>query len=207
MRIKEQNLKKIQEIQKWKGKGTEEDPLIMDFINKSDKYLVLNSIKDNLIIKNFQAQTVTLNKCQNITIINCHIHNLYMKFCQKIHVIQNIIHLIQAPFSKNCIIRNNKTNSINFDFNSINHDAEQLIIRENFTNFSVCSGLFFIFGVWLIVFGLIISPSNLEILINIGIIIFAISIFCASFAFFTKYRISKIKKLTDNIYENNTLEN
>jgi len=203
MIIKKKIFNEIQEIQKWNGKGTKYDPIIMDFAHNFIEYLILKSIKIPIIIKNLQADIVSLKDCQSITIKDSQIRFLYLRFCSKIFVEENKVKEMQAPFSRDCLIRNNKLHAYNLNFESINNDVEHLIFEENFINFFVLSLLSLISGLGLIFLGLINFHSSGEGLINLGIIILILSGFSVLPAIYTKYRISKMKNLPNNEYENN----
>ncbi|MFX1394042.1 MAG: hypothetical protein ACFFAH_10750 [Promethearchaeota archaeon] len=95
----------------WRGKGTRDNPIIID--DENIPYNVIFKTEDLYIqLKNIDIGIIILDKCQNIIIDDSIISLVKLKSCKNVIIKNNLIRIIKDYFGKNNIIEKNRIYSV-----------------------------------------------------------------------------------------------
>ncbi len=96
---KESDLKELAEKLNWKGKGTEDDPFIINDPNPLPKEFLITYSELFIVIENCKWFGLGLLGVKNLKINNCIIRNLYLEYCSTL-VLEQV--KVKSLVMKNC---------------------------------------------------------------------------------------------------------
>ncbi len=209
----EQGLQNLADDQIWKGKGTEDDPFIIENANilgqafsikKSSLYLSFidcnfdhaqfNSCK-NIILKNCTFETLLLKNSTKFDITNCFISDLKLSLTKEISFYKTIIIKVSTQF---------KIKNIIFEDCQINNEFLNYILRRQLRGFysriREIMGFYIVILLLFVFYRLFWTPyeltysdvRNLLIVANVIFVLLSISISSSICEYFIKKKIPKI---------------
>lgn len=106
LNVKNEDFPLIKEQMKWKGEGTQNDPVVIDFINQTYTDIYFKNIHQHVKIKGFKNKTFGFENCQNFQIQDCSI-NIALVNCLHFNFKNNVIAKIVSLHSGECTFTNN----------------------------------------------------------------------------------------------------
>ena len=76
---------------KWQGEGTQNDPVVIDFINQTYTHISFTNIHEHVHLNGFKNKNFGFKNCQNFQIEDCSIKVLAVVDCQNFSIKNNII--------------------------------------------------------------------------------------------------------------------
>ena len=152
----ESNIIEFQKKLNWSGKGTKDDPIIIESVKGLKELLRFSKIRSYIIIRNITLCELKIRYCKNISIQNCNIYYFWIEFCHDITVKSSSIVHFNVEFSKNCIFSNNNLDKSSiFNAYTLKTKGEQgsemefYMVLTASISFLVGGILFFLFLVFL----------------------------------------------------------
>lgn len=99
----------------WKGKGSKEDPIIIDNVEGLKPTLIFTTHNLFFILKNIIVYKLLCNKTENITIENCEIYELEINGSYNLKIINNSIFSLKVNFLRASVVKNNEIHGHNID--------------------------------------------------------------------------------------------
>ncbi|MFX0011564.1 MAG: hypothetical protein ACFE9R_14725 [Candidatus Hermodarchaeota archaeon] len=99
----------------WKGKGSKEDPIIIDNVEGLKPTLIFTTHNLFFIIRNIIVYKLVCNKTENITVENCKIFELEIKGSYNLKIINNSIFSLKVDFFRASVVKNNEIHGHNID--------------------------------------------------------------------------------------------
>jgi len=96
----------------WKGKGSQDDPIIIDNVDGLEPNVWVHKSTLHYIIRNVIIYKLTIENTQNILIENCKVERLEIEGSHNVHIKNNEIDDLKVVFSKDCTFENNRITGI-----------------------------------------------------------------------------------------------
>lgn len=103
----EKNLMEFQKNLNWKGKGTKEDPIIIENLVNLKELLRFKKIKSYIVIRNISLSELMIRHSANITVQNCIVYYFWIEYCHELLVEKCSIVHFNVEISNGNIFRNN----------------------------------------------------------------------------------------------------
>jgi len=105
--INEKNLIEFQKKLNWKGSGTKEDPIIIEYLAGLKYLLRFKKIKSYIVIRNISLCELKVRHSANITVQNCVVYYFWIEYCHNLLVEKSSIVHFNVEMSNGNIFRNN----------------------------------------------------------------------------------------------------
>ena len=105
--VKNKDFPLFKEQMKWSGEGTQNDPIVIDFINETYTHIYFTNIEQYVRLMNLKNKSFRFKNCQNFQIEGCKIKILGLIDCLNINVKNNVITKIVSLHSGECTFTGN----------------------------------------------------------------------------------------------------
>lgn len=178
----------------WMGRGTQENPYIVDNGNHNPVDLTFTAISNHIHLKNRQFVRLSLVWSQNLVIDNCTISELHIEGCTNIIVKNSRILKV-----KNLLSRGNT-----FESNIVLRESYDRLINNDYNKFVFASMLFItLFAVFFVVLSVLGFISSKYIWNSVMYLISGI--FAVSISFYYFHSRVRMAKFPPNTFSNFTI--
>ncbi|MFX1277521.1 MAG: hypothetical protein ACFFAT_21085 [Promethearchaeota archaeon] len=197
IQLKESNLYEFQRNLNWKGKGTKDNPLIIDNLKGLKHCLRFKKIKSHIFGRNLELCELCVRSCQNISFENYQVCYFWIEFCNNIRIENSSIINLDIDFSKGNVFRNNKLDKYShFTISSIEEKGE----KGGNINFYISIPPIIVF----LAMG-IGTAITYGIMLGFSIFLFVVILLYFVFIINSFKKKIRVKKYASNIFENNNL--
>jgi len=107
LNVKNKEFPLIKEQMKWQGEGTQNDPVVIDFINQAYTDIYFRNINEYVHLNGFKNKKLGFKSCQNFQIEDCSINALVLVDCRNFSVKNNIVAKVVSLHSGECLFTEN----------------------------------------------------------------------------------------------------